>query len=568
MEKHWIYKEQPAQEAIRQLSYDINVNPALAALLIQRQIYTYDQAKSFFRPSLKQLPNPFLMKDMDHAVNRLILAIKRGEKILVYGDYDVDGVTSVTLVYGFLRKIYPYVDFYIPHRYTEGYGVSSQGIAYAVEQDYSLIIALDCGITSVGLINQARKQGVDFIICDHHRPGEQLPPAHAILNPKQEGCPYPYKELCGCGVGFKLLQGFCQQVNKHTAELHQQMDLLAVAIAADIVPVTGENRILTYFGLKKLNESPRPGLKAMAHLAGLRGEFTVDKVVFGFAPRINAAGRMQHASDAVAVLLADTEEEALQLAEGLNVHNAQRKNVDTNITQEALDMIENDDLLRNAKSTVLFKHDWHKGVVGIVASRCIEKYYRPTIILTASNEKATGSARSVNGFDVYEAISECADLLEQFGGHTHAAGLTLAIDKVPLFQKKFEEAVARRITPAQLTPQFEIDLPISFSDISKKFYKVIQQMGPFGPYNMRPTFVSENLHVSGNAQIMKEKHLKFYVKQADISAEFCAVGFGMVGLYDLVSRNVPFKMAYTIEENCFNGESSLQLMIKDIKTMS
>ncbi len=568
MEKRWIYKEQPAQEAIRQLSSDINVNPALAALLIQRQIYTYDQAKSFFRPSLKQLPNPFLMKDMDHAVNRLILAIKRGEKILVYGDYDVDGVTSVTLVYGFLKKIYPYVDFYIPDRYTEGYGVSAQGIAYAAEQDYSLVIALDCGITSVALINQARKQGIDFIICDHHRPGEQLPPAHAILNPKQEGCPYPYKELCGCGVGFKLLQGFCQQINKHATELHQQMDLLAVAIAADIVPVTGENRILTYFGLKKLNESPRPGLKAMAHLAGLRGEFTVDKVVFGFAPRINAAGRMRHASDAVAVLLADTEEEALQLAEGLNVHNAQRKNVDTLITQEALDMIENDDLLRNAKSTVLFKHDWHKGVVGIVASRCIEKYYRPTIILTASNEKATGSARSVNGFDVYEAISECADLLEQFGGHTHAAGLTLAIDKVPLFQKKFEEAVARRITPAQLTPQFEIDLPISFSDISKKFYKVIQQMGPFGPYNMRPTFVSENLYVSGNAQVMKEKHLKFYVKQADTSAEFCAVGFGMVGLYDLVSRNVPFKMAYTIEENDFNGDCSLQLMIKDIKLMS
>lgn len=568
MEKRWVLKDKPEKDVVQEVSSAINVSPALAAILAQRHIATYDQARSFFRPSLKQLPSPFLMKDMDHAVNRLVLAMKRSEKILVYGDYDVDGTTSVALVYGFLRQIYPFLDFYIPDRYSEGYGISEKGIQYAVEQDCSLVIALDCGIRAVNLINKARKQGIDFIVCDHHRPGDQLPPAHAILNPKQEGCPYPYKELCGCGVGFKLLQGFCQQINKHSTELHEQLDLLAIAIAADIVPITGENRILTHFGLKKLNESPRPGLKALAHMAGLHGEITVENVVFGFAPRINAAGRMQHARAAVELLLAENEETALQLADGLNLHNAQRKNFDSSITQQALDMIEQDELLKNAKSTVLFKNDWHKGVVGIVASRCIEKYYRPTIILTESNQKATGSARSVNGFDVYEAIAACADLLEQFGGHTHAAGLTLSIENVPFFQKKFEEVVSGRITEELLVPQIEIDLEVNLSEVTKKFYKVIQQMGPFGPGNMRPVFISKDLYVSEEPQVLKEKHLKFYVKQADSSAELCAVGFGMASFYDMLRQRIPFKMAYNIEENNFNGHSSLQLMIRDIKPMA
>lgn len=565
MEKRWIIKEKPEDKVVQQLSSEINVRPALATLLVQRGITTYDQAKSFFRPSLKQLHNPFLMKDMDHAVNRLVLAMKREEKILVYGDYDVDGTTSVALVYGFLQQIYPHLDFYIPDRYSEGYGVSEKGIQYAVEQGCTLIIALDCGIRAVNLISQARGQGIDFIICDHHRPGDQLPPAHAILNPKQKGCSYPYQELCGCGVGFKLLQGFCQQISKYSTELYQQIDLLAVAIAADIVPMTGENRILSYFGLKKLNESPRPGLKALAHLAGLHAEITIENVVFGFAPRINAAGRMKHAHAAVALLLAENEEKGLQLADGLNLHNTERRNFDSSITREALDMIESEHSLKDAKSTVLFKNDWHKGVVGIVASRCIEKYYRPTIILTESNQRATGSARSVEGFDVYEAISACADLLEQFGGHTHAAGLTLAIENIPLFQKRFEEVVSSRITEEQLIPQLMIDADISLPEITKRFYKVIQQMGPFGPGNMRPVFVSENLRVNGSPQIMKDKHLKFYVRQAGAATELCAVGFGMADLYDLVKGGVSFRMAYTIEENHFNGNTALQLMVKDIK---
>ncbi len=567
MKKRWIFKEKPDNHLIQQLSSEINVSPAVASLLAQRHINAYDQAKNFFRPNLKQLHNPFLMKDMDHAVNRLVLAMKRAERILVYGDYDVDGTTSVALMYGFLQKIYPYVDFYIPDRYHEGYGISEKGIQYALEQECTLVIALDCGIRAVNLINQARKLGIDFIVCDHHRPGDQLPPAHAILNPKQEGCPYPYKELCGCGVGFKFLQGFCQQINKHQTELQQQLDLLAIAIASDIVPVTGENRVLTHFGLKKLNEGARPGLKALAQLAGLRGEMTVENIVFGFAPRINAAGRMKHARTAVELLLAENEEAALHIADGLNLHNAQRKNFDSSITQQAIEMIEQDELLKSAKSTVLFKNDWHKGVVGIVASRCIEKYYRPTIILTESNQKATGSARSVEGFDVYEAIAECADLLEQFGGHTHAAGLTLPIDNVPLFQKKFEEVVSKTITEEHLIPQLEIDLKVNLSEITKKFYKVVQQMGPFGPGNMRPVFVSEYLFAAGNPQILKDKHLKFQVRQEGSSVELCAVGFRMADFYETISQNEPFRMAYTVEENEFNGTSSLQLIVKDIKPM-
>jgi single-stranded-DNA-specific exonuclease len=567
MEKRWVLQEPASDEEIQQLSAAINVNPALANLLIQRGITTYDEARAFFRPSLKMLHDPYLMKDMDHAVHRLLLAMERQEKILIYGDYDVDGTTSVALAYGFLSSIYEHIDYYIPDRYKEGYGISEEGIRYASENDFSLIISLDCGIRAVDLVNEARKQNIDFIICDHHRPGEQLPPAHAILNPKQVGCPYPFKELCGCGVGFKLLHGLCVKTKKYQKELVTWLDLVAVAIAADIVPISGENRILSYFGLIRLNESPRPGLKALANLAGLRSEIHIDNIVFGFAPRINAAGRMEHAKAAVQLLLADNEESAVKLANELNIQNTERRGYDTSMTQEALEMIAQDEALRDAKTTVLYKEDWHKGVVGIVASRCIEKYYRPTIILTESHNKASGSARSVDGFDVYSAIEECSDLLEQFGGHKYAAGLTMPIENIPLFQKKFEEAVSRRITEDQLTPLVSIDVKIELADINQKFYGIIKQMAPFGPGNMRPVFVSENLITYGYPQILKEQHLKFSLRQEGKDKVYNAIGFGMAHLYETVLNGKPFKMAYTIDENHYNGKTTLQLMIKDIKPM-
>ncbi len=547
------------------MAKDINVDDTLGALLLQRDISSYEAAKDFFRPSLKNLHDPFLLKDMDHAVRRMALAIEREEKILVYGDYDVDGTTSVALVYGFLRRFYPRVAYYIPDRYDEGYGISSQGIQYAAEQQFSLIISLDCGIRAVELVNKARQQGIDFIIGDHHRPGDVLPPAHAIINPKQTGCQYPYKELCGCGVGFKLLQAFCQATKRPVSELYRFLDLVAVAIAADIVPITGENRILAYYGLKALNQSPQPGLKALAGVAGLRFPLSIDNIVFGIAPRINAAGRMGHAKAAVELMLAQDEDTITRLATQLNKQNSQRRGYDTDVTQQAIAMIRQDSHLEKAKSTVLFDPSWHKGVVGIVASRCIEQYYRPTIILTESNGKATGSARSVHGFDIYEAITDCAAVLEQFGGHTYAAGLTLPIDKIPLFREKFEASVTQRIPPEQLIPQLNIDQQISLTDVTARFYGVLKQLAPFGPGNMRPVFMSENLEVVGYPKVLKEKHLKFTVQERGTSFRLDAIGFGMADLYDEICDQQPFQMAYSVEENHFNGHSSLQLAIRDLK---
>ena len=567
MQKQWTVKEVIDPKRANQLAEEINVSVSLAALLMQRGIDGFAQAKDFFRPSLKQLHDPFLLKDMDHAVRRIALAIRREEKILIYGDYDVDGTTSVALVYGFLRSFYPHVDFYIPDRYQEGYGISEQGIQYAVEQDYRLIISLDCGIRAVKLVNEARKQGIDFIICDHHRPGNELPPAHAIINAKQDGCHYPYKELCGCGVGFKLLQAFCQETKRPAGELYEFLDLVAVAIAADIVPITGENRILAHYGLRQLNRLSRPGLKALAEVAGLRSPLTIDSVVFGIAPRINAAGRMKHANAAVDLLLAPDEAAATDLATQLHKNNSQRRGLDADMTQQALAMIGKNDRLREAKSTVLFDASWHKGVVGIVASRCIEQYYRPTIILTASNGKATGSARSVNGFDVYEAITECADLLDQYGGHTHAAGLTLPIDNIPLFQEKFEQAVAHKIQAEQLVPCIEIEQMIALSEVTLRFYNVLKQMAPFGPGNMRPVFASEDLEVVGEPQLLKEQHLKFTVRQRGADYRLNAIGFGMAHCYEYVMGQQSFRMAYTVEENHYNGHTSLQLMIRDIESV-
>nr|WKN39886.1 single-stranded-DNA-specific exonuclease RecJ [Tunicatimonas sp. TK19036] len=566
MRKRWVYQELPNESLVEQLVTDIRVTPTLATVLAQRSVSSFDQAKHFFRPDIHQLHDPFLMKDMDHAVHRLILAMRRGEKILIYGDYDVDGTCSVALVYHFLREIYDDIDYYIPDRYQEGYGISEQGIRYATENKISLIIALDCGIRANNLVNLARKQNIDFIICDHHRPGDNLPPAHAILNPKQEGCRYPYKELCGCGVGFKFLQGFCKKVKHPLDSLYNLTDFVAVAIAADIVPVTGENRLLSHYGIQTINESPRPAWHALTEIAGIKLPLTIEKVVFGFAPRINAAGRMDHADAALRLMLEEDLDKAYDYAEALHKKNAERRNVDSGITQQALNMIEGDQSLKQARSTVLFNQEWHKGVIGIVASRCIEKYYRPTIILTESNEKATGSARSVDGFDVHDAIAACADLLDQFGGHAYAAGLTLPVENVSKFRERFEQVVTERITDAQQVPQIPVDLTIPLSEITPKFYNILRQMSPFGPGNMCPVFVSENLRLTEHPRLLREQHLKCEVCQED-GYSLSAIGFRMPHLYELLLDGKPFKMAYSVEENHYEGRTTLQLSIKDIQLM-
>ncbi len=584
-EKRWLYKPTPETPDETACVHDLcarlgtkgeRMDHSLATLIWQRGMREFDEAREFFRPRLDQLHDPFAMRGMAEAVERLTQAIVDGEKIMIYGDYDVDGTTSVALFYGFLNRIYDQVafEFYIPDRYKEGYGVQRTGIDYAHEHGFTLIVTLDCGIKSVELVAEAKELGIDFIICDHHRPGAELPPAVAVLDPKRSDCHYPFKELTGCGVGFKLLQGFCQQNGIPGEQLFNYLDLLVVSIASDIVPILGENRVLSHFGLKRLNEAPRPGLKALIEIAGFQKKITdgkevirpidISSVVFGLGPRINAAGRIKHAHEAVKLLLAETEEEARTAAQGVNVHNTDRRDFDTRITQEALAMIEADEGIRPSNSTVLFKNDWHKGVIGIVASRCIEKYYRPTIILTESHEKAAGSARSVAGFDVYEAIEECSELLEQFGGHMYAAGLTLQVANVPAFRKKFEEVVTRRIRPEQQVPQIEVDMRLSLSQVTDKFHRIVNQMQPFGPQNMAPVFVSENVKCYGVPQILKEKHLKLTVYQ-DGTPAFSAIGFGMAHFYANILNAPTFHICYQIDVNEFRGQRNLQLMLKDLK---
>jgi single-stranded-DNA-specific exonuclease len=564
MNKRWVVKQKPSEEQIAKLIADINVSEPVAAMLLQRDVHSFEEAKNFFRPSLDQLHDPFLMKDMDKAVDRLVNAIYNHEKIVVYGDYDVDGTTSVTLFYGFLRTFYSNLLFYIPDRYKEGYGISQAGIDWAHEQGAGLMVSLDCGIKSKELIKYAKDKGIDFIVCDHHRPDSNLPEAYAVLDPKRSDCEYPYKELSGCGVGFKLLQGFCIQNSIPFEKLYPFMDLLAVSIAADIVPITGENRVMAYYGLQLLNTHPRPGLQALIQVAGFEKKLNINNVVFGLGPRINAAGRIAHAHAAVNLLLAHSRDEAEQHAKEINVNNRDRQGFDTNITKEALSMIEMDTLSKDSKSTVLYKNDWHKGVIGIVASRCIEKYHRPTIILTESHSKAAGSARSVPGFDVYDAIEECKDLLEQFGGHMYAAGLTLKIENIEAFRQKFEQVVARKITEDQLIPLIEVDLELKLKQINFKFYNVIKQMEPFGPENMQPIFVSEQVCARDNIKVLKEQHLKLYVYQDD-SQVFEAIGFGMAAFYDKIKPFKPFRLCYQVAENNFRDNRSLQLVIKDIK---
>lgn len=565
MTKRWSYKDRPTLEEIDYLSKEINVNPVLSSILIQRGIRNFAEAKRFFRPSLNDLHDPFLMKDMDKAVARIQQAIQNQERILIYGDYDVDGTTSVALVYDFISKIYEHIDYYIPDRYTEGYGISFQAIAWAQEQSFDLIISLDCGIKAIEKIRLAKEKGIDFIVCDHHRPGDELPPAYAVLDPKRSDCPYPFKELSGCGVGFKLLQAYCIQTGIQVETLYAYLDLVAVSIASDIVPIVGENRVLAYFGIEKLNENPRPGLQALKELSAVSGTVDISSIVFGIGPRINAAGRIDHAKYAVKLLLAENKGEAEELAIPINKNNTLRKNVDHHITKEAIAMIEQDMVLKQAKTTMLFKQDWHKGVIGIVASRCIEKYYRPTIILTKSNDLATGSARSVVGFDVYEAIAECADLLEQYGGHKYAAGLTLKLDNLPVFKQRFEEVVSKTIQEHHLTPQIDIDEEINLDMINDKFYGILKQMAPFGPGNMSPVFVSKDVRTASSPRLLKNEHLKLQLKQVDGNQKLDAIGFGMAPYGSMIESGMPFSIAYCIEENNYKGTKTLQLMLKDIK---
>lgn len=565
LEKRWLVAEQPSKDKVLKLSKAINVSEELSAILIQRGVTDYDKARDFFRPSLDNLHDPFLMKDMRKAVTRISNAIANKEKILIYGDYDVDGTTSVALVFGFLSRFYSDLLYYIPDRYKEGYGVSEAGIKYAQEQGVGLIISLDCGIKAINRIAEAKEAGIDFIICDHHNPDmSSLPPAYAILDPKRTDCPYPYKELSGCGVGFKLLQAYCLSNDIDTKELFPYLDLLVISIASDIVPITGENRILAYWGLKVLNKNPRPGVRGLINISGLKSEIDITSVVFGLGPRINAAGRIDHAGNAVKLLLETDEDDIMEFSSRINNNNSDRREFDSNITREAIEMIRSDGYI-NTKSTVLYKPDWHKGVIGIVASRCIEQYYKPTIILTRSNGMATGSARSIEGFDLYEAIGQCSDLLEQFGGHTHAAGLTLKENNIEAFRQRFEEIAEARLKEEDLTPVQYVDCYLQFDKIDYKFYNILKQMGPFGPGNLSPVFVSENVTDTGQVRLLKDKHLKLKLEQAENTMVYEAIAFNFGEFFERVKRGESFNVCYSIEENVYNGRSSLQLNIKDIK---
>ncbi len=565
MENRWVMRDIREPDNLFELSKALNINHNLTKLLLQRNVTTFEEAKTFFRPSLNHLHDPFLMKGMDIAVNRLCEAIFSNEKILIYGDYDVDGTTSVSMMYGFLKQFSENLEYYIPDRYTEGYGISTKGINYANEHGFALIISLDCGIRAVDMAALANEYGMDLIICDHHLPGETLPEALAILDPKQAECPYPFKELSGCGVGFKLLQGFCMQNSIPLEELFLFLDLVAVSIASDIVPIVGENRVLAYYGLKKLNQNPRPGLKALIDVSGLKNEIDITGVVFYVGPRINATGRLTHAHESVALLIAESEEDTLETAKVLHDQNTNRKTLDKSITREALDMVEENPNWEELKSTVLFKNDWHKGVVGIVASRCVEKYYRPTIILTESENMATGSARSVDGFDIHGAISQCSELLEKFGGHTHAAGLSLSLDNVSAFQEKFENIVSKTIDPELLKPKLEIDLDVDLNFVNYKNYSIIKQMEPFGPQNMKPVFQTSKVHLKYPPKIIKEEHLKLTLYQPGDSNVYEAIGFGLAEKASLIANAEHFRVAYQIEENFYRGNKSLQLVIKDLK---
>ncbi|TMI74180.1 MAG: single-stranded-DNA-specific exonuclease RecJ [Bacteroidetes bacterium] len=562
MQKRWkILDAEPTK--INALQESLKIHPVICKILVERGIETYDTARNFFRPSLADLHDPWLMKDMDKAVARILAAIDNKEKILVFGDYDVDGTTAVACMYQFLKKVYTNIDFYIPHRYREGYGVSKAGIDFARENNFSLIISLDCGIKSADLIAYAKEIGVDFVVCDHHLPDELLPPAVAILNPKQKDCNYPYKDLCGCGVGFKLISALAPQFGLGDEQVFEYLDLVATAIAADIVPITGENRILAFHGIKKVNSNPNKGIKALIQLSSLKSELHISNLVFMIAPRVNAAGRMDDARKAVQLFVAGTDSEALYYAEMLHSDNTDRKEADLNITEEALALIGENIEWKERSSTLVFKPHWHKGVVGIVASRLIEHYYRPTIVLTQSGDYASGSARSVPGFNLYEAIHACRDHLLGYGGHFAAAGLTLELEKVDAFRNKFEEVVSSTIHPDLLIPESVIDAEIQLRDIKWPFYNILCQMEPFGPENLRPVFITRQVMDTGYSRIVKEQHLRFSVRQGD--TVITGIGFNMADKLALLQLKKPVDIVFKIDENEWNGEKSLQLRMIDIR---
>jgi single-stranded-DNA-specific exonuclease len=565
MEKRWVQAVKGNQENADLLAQQLNIDQCLAEILVQRGIDTFDKARDFFRPQMAHLHDPFLMKDMDKAVSRIDAAVQNCEKILIYGDYDVDGTTSVALTYGFFCGFTKAIEYYIPDRHKEGYGISTEGIDYAAANGFTLIIALDCGIKSVEKVAYANTLGVDFIICDHHLPGDVLPDAVAVLDPKRADCNYPFKELAGCGIGFKLAQAYCQKHQLPSEKYEQYLDLVMVSIAADIVPVEGENRILAHHGLVKLNKNPCTGLKALMEISGKNKDYTLTDVVFVLAPRINAAGRMDHASQAVKMLICDEELLAQEHSLYINLQNTERKTSDQNMTAEALALIEDCEILMGKKTTVVYHESWNKGVIGIVASRLIEKYYRPTVVLTASNGLLTGSARSVAGFDLYEALLACEDLLVQFGGHKFAAGLTLKRENMELFSERFENIVAATITEELLRPELGIDAAIEFSQIIPKFQRIIAQMAPFGPHNLAPVFVTHNVFVTARPQVVGIKHLKLILKQQN-SIIFDAIGFGLAEYESLLQPNEPFSVCYTVEENIWKDQRRLQLNIKAIKT--
>ncbi|WP_035653249.1 single-stranded-DNA-specific exonuclease RecJ [Flavobacterium sp. ASV13] len=561
----WTLKPKPSEDKIKHLAQALNVEDFVATLLIQRGIETFEDAKNFFRPSLEHLHDPYLMKDMDKAVSRIESAIENHENILVFGDYDVDGTTAVSLVSSYLKSHYPNIATYIPDRYDEGYGISYKGIDYADDNGISLIIALDCGIKSIDHIAYAKAKNIDFIICDHHRPGETLPDAVAVLDPKREDCSYPYDELCGCGVGFKLIQALGQNRNETVEDLVSYLDLVATAIAADIVPITGENRVLAYFGLKVINSEPRPGIKALVHQVKKK-VLDITDVVFIISPRINAAGRIKHGNHAVELLTEFDLEQAQQFASEIEQYNADRKDLDKKITKEAFQQIvENNEEERF--STVVFQEDWHKGVIGIVASRLIETYYRPTLVFTKSGDKYAASARSVKGFDVYNALDACAEHLEQFGGHMYAAGMTLKAENYQTFKDAFEKQVSATIQPEMRTPEIEIDAEIDFSDITPKLIRILKQFEPFGPQNMTPVFMTSDVKDTGYAKTLgsEDEHLRLFAKQIN-SDGIAAIGFGLGKKIDITKNQNPFQLAYTIAENEWNGTISTQLMLKDIRT--
>lgn len=565
MQKRWKIA-QPDPLKVNSLHEALKINPVLCTLLIERGIDTFDRAKDFFRPQLTQLHDPWLMKDMAKAVSRIKQAISSNEKILVFGDYDVDGTSAVAVMLQFLRAIYPQTDFYIPHRYKEGYGISKAGIDFAKEAGFTLIISVDCGIKSVDLIQYAKDLGIDFVVCDHHMPEHILPPAVAILNPKQIDCPYPYKELCGCGVAFKLMQALAKEFDLPDLSYLQYLDLVVTAIAADIVPITGENRVMAFYGLKQINEAPSAGIKSLLHLGGSTKEVTISSLVFVVAPRVNAAGRMDDARKAVELFIEKDFDKALQIAELLHNDNTDRKEADLSITEEALSLINSNEIFIKRKTTVLFQEHWHKGVVGIVASRLIEHFYRPTIVLTKSGDIVAGSARSVAGFNLYEAVHACREHLLGYGGHFAAAGMTLLPEQVESFSNKFEEVVASTIAEDLLVPEINIDAEIAFSSLSYNFYNILTQMEPFGPENMRPVFIAKGVFDAGFSKIVKEQHIRFIVKQNNITIS--GIGFGLAGKFHLLQMNAPLDIVFTLDLNEWNGEKKLQLRVFDLKLSS